>query len=104
MAIDTIVAANRSGPRARIQWRALAAVLLFVATCLAYYLACRRLGLATEWAFLMGFLPSWPLAVPAACRLTQRAGPLEALAWVAGAFSLYFWSVGAFLLWQAARV
>ena len=44
----------------------LALAVLFLAACLGYFHLCRQLGLAMQWIFLIGFLPSWPLAVPAA--------------------------------------
>jgi hypothetical protein len=82
----------------------IASVLAFLGLCLAYYDVCRRLTLAVAWVFLMGFLPSWPLAVPAAQRLLGGRRPLAALAWTLLAFSLYYGASSGFLLWRTASM
>ncbi len=104
VALNTIVSANREPKPAGTGWRSLAATALFLGACLAYYQACRRLSLATEWVFLMGFLPSWPAAVPTAYRWAHKERPVLDLVCVWLSFTLLFWSVGAVLLWQAASV
>lgn len=77
-------------------------VLFFLATCLLYFLACRRLSLAIEWLFLLGFLPSWLVAVPAVYRL-QGPGPLwRDFLWAALSLTAYFWAAGGIILWRAS--
>lgn len=41
-------------------WHGRIALLVFVVVCVGYFLACRRLSLAFEWSFLLGF----PAAIP----------------------------------------
>ncbi len=102
VALNTIVAVNRSGEPNRGKWRSLAVAAFFLAVCLGYYLACRRLSLATEWTFLIGFLPSWPIAIPTAYRLTARPRPVVDVLCVLLSYALFFWTVGAVLLWKGA--
>ena len=78
------------------------ATIFFLAVCLTYYLVCRRLSLAIEWIFLMGFLPSWPIAVPAAYRLQRPGHPIWDFVWATASFSAYFWSAAAMILWKAS--
>ncbi len=78
------------------------AVLFFLAVCLAYFLVCRRLSLAIEWIFLLGFLPAWPIAVPAAYKLDQAGPPWRDFLWAFLAFTAYFWSSAAIVLWRMA--
>jgi outer membrane protein assembly factor BamB len=104
VALNTIVSVNRSPRSRRGRWWSLAAAAFFLAVCLGYYLACRRLSLATEWAFLLGFLPSWPIAVPTAYRWASERRTVLDLVCVWLSFTLFFWSAGLVLLWQAARV
>jgi hypothetical protein len=86
-------------------WRSLAALGLFFAVALATFDLSRRLTLAITWVFLMGFLPSWPLAIPAAIALLRSVSrspgitrSLLALLLTLAAFTLYFWTSTAFLL------
>ncbi len=104
VALNMIVSVNQSSRPTRGRWWSLASVALFLAVCVGYYLACRRLSLATEWAFLVGFLPSWPAAVPTAYRFSRRPRPTVDTVCLWLSFTLFFWGVGALLLWQAARV
>lgn len=104
VALNVIVRAGRHARSRESHGGALMATLLFLGVCLAYFLVCRRLSRAVEWAFLLGFLPSWPIAVPAAYRL-QHEGPLwRDLLWAVLSFSAFFWAVGAFFLWKAATL
>lgn len=51
------------------RWFGPTAVWLLVLACVGYYELGRQLSLPFSWVFLMGFLPSWPLAIPLARRL-----------------------------------
>lgn len=102
MAINTIVWSGQSPRPGRAEFWSLLAGVFFLATCLAYYLACRRLSMATEWAFLLGFLPSWLIAVPTAYRFRRGVRLIGDVLWVLLAFTLFFWAAGAVLFWKAA--
>ena len=78
-------------------WPGAAMGLGLLAACLVYFHLCRVLGLAMEWVFLLGFLPSWPIAIPAAVRLRRDRHPAEDLAWALLSFSLFYWACGAYL-------
>ena len=93
-------AARRRGQRGA-SWLSEAAVALLLLGSLAYYDLCRRLTLAVNWTFLMGFLPSWPLAIPAAGSLLRGRRSWIVLLWTLAAFALYFWSSAGFSLGKA---
>lgn len=61
-----------------------------------------RAGLTFVAVRLMGFLPSWPVAIPAANRLTRRGRLWQDLLWAVAAFTLFFWSAGCYLLLRAS--
>ena len=73
-------------------------LLLFAATCLAYFLICRRLSLVFEWVFLIGFAAALPFSM---CGRFAFAGrrwhPLWTILWTAVAFAAFYWSSVAFL-------
>lgn len=77
------------------RWAAPCAAILFVLFCFGYYELCRRLNVAPAWLFLLGFLPSWPFAIPVANRLLRggKVGPTAV--WIVLAFSVFFWSSAA---------
>jgi putative Ca2+/H+ antiporter (TMEM165/GDT1 family) len=75
-------------------------VLVFLAECAAYYLACDRLSTPAGWGFLVGLLPAWPLAVRAARAGLAAKGVWEVLFWDFVAFSCHFWLSGAFTVWK----
>jgi hypothetical protein len=109
--LNTIVRAGKAGklaPKGPVpfsrRWPGLLVTLAFVAVCLAYYLVCRRLSMAIEWVFLMGFLPSWVVALPAAFKLHDDRPVWREALWAAGSFTALFWSAGGFILWKAATL
>ena len=106
VAQQVALAAICSGPgqagRKKSAWVSAAAVFGLLAVCLGYFHLCRQLGLAMQWVFLIGFLPSWPLAVPAARRMVRPGSFLVDAAWAVGVFSAYYWSAAAFLGWKMA--
>lgn len=63
---------------------------------------CRRLSLAIEWIFLLGFLPSWPIAVPAAYRLDRTGPPWRDILWAVLSFTAYFWASAGIVLSRTA--
>lgn len=104
LAVNTVVWSNQSPPPRRAQFWSLLAAAFFLAVCLAYYLVCRRLSLATEWAFLLGFLPSWLFAVPTAYRFRHDVRLFSDLLCVLLSFTLFFGAAGAVLIWKAAML
>ena len=96
-ALAGIFRASRHRDRNLPRWVALAGVFLFLATCLGYFHLCRRLDLAMQWVFLIGFLPSWPVAIPAARAMRSGGSLLRDLLWAVLAFSAYFWATAAFI-------
>lgn len=104
LALTAIVWASREPGVRTVRWVSLLAVLFFLGVCLSYFLVCRRLSLAIEWVFLLGFLPSWPIAVPAAYRLQCEARWPRDLFWTILSFSAYFWAAGGLILWKMATL
>ena len=102
--ITAIVASSGMSNRIRAGRLSVTAVILFFAVCLLYFDLCQRLDLAMQWVFLIGFLPSWPLAVPAAYVL-RRDGRLfwDVLLGLA-VFTTYFWACGAFIAWRLGNL
>lgn len=99
LALAALLGLRRVRARRAARWASVAVGLAFLAVCLAYFDLCRRLDLSTSWVFLIGLASSWPLALPAAAR-TRGGQPFgRDLAWAAGVFTLYFWSVGAYVAW-----
>jgi hypothetical protein len=83
-------------------WAGGAAFVLLVAAALSYFAITRSLSLAPAWYFLLTFLPAWPLALPAAWRLTRPGGLLGDFLGMLAAFSLYFWLAGGLMLLRTA--
>jgi outer membrane protein assembly factor BamB len=103
LALATLFAQKRHPEKNRFLLLSLAAGLGFVAVCLVYFHACRQLGLALQWGFLLGFVPSFPLAVPAAFWFARRPRLLRDVPLAAAVYTLFFWSSGGYLLWQGFR-
>ncbi|MFW5693408.1 MAG: hypothetical protein ACOCWL_04245, partial [Thermoguttaceae bacterium] len=101
-ALWATVASSRRRKLGQAAWWTVPAVLFFLAACLGYFVVCRRLSLAIEWIFLLGFLPSWPIAVPAAYKLDRPRPPWCDFFWAALSFSTYFWASAAIVLWRMA--
>ena len=99
-ALAAILSGSRRAQRRTSPWLSATAVFLFLGACLGYFHLCRQLGLAMQWIFLIGFLPSWPLAVPAARRMLRPGSFLHDLPWALLAFSTYYWACAAFVWWK----
>jgi hypothetical protein len=95
-------AAQRGEIDSKRRWRGRATLLLFLSLCLVYFLVCRRLNLASEWSFLIGF----PAAVPFVQlmkRYTSRSdlwATLTALALSGLAFAAFYGAGWAILAWR----
>jgi len=100
----TIVSTNEKQRSWRTQLVTTGATLLFLTACLVYFLACRQLSMALEWTFLLGFIPSWPIAVPAAYQLRGCRSLAKHLLWGLASFTAFFWSAGGMILWRAATM
>jgi hypothetical protein len=89
---------SQSHPEGRLaRWAGPVAAVAMVATIAAYYDLCRLLNLPMAWVFLIGLVPSWPLAVPLARRLGSIRGVLVHTLWASAAFALFFWASAAWL-------
>jgi outer membrane protein assembly factor BamB len=101
IALMSVCWTQRPGATAK-RWPAVAGAAFLVLTCLLYYDLTRRLSLGSAWYFLPTFLAAWPLAVPAARRLTRPGSYWADILWLFAAFSLYFWASAALMLWRTA--
>jgi hypothetical protein len=101
IAVTTSLWAGQCPTERRRGWWARGAGLLFLAGCGLYFHLCRRLGLAIEWAFLVGCLPVFPAA--AAVGWVDLRRPRWSWWWpfVGGilSFSAYFGACVLFLHW-----
>ena len=75
-----------------------AAGIGLVLVCVGYFYLCRRLSALHEWAFLVGLLPAFPIAVVTARRIVNKNQPLRNLALTALSFSIFFWACGGFMI------
>lgn len=101
-ATDSSMSAAQLSPHRRSAWRARGSILLFVAGCGLYFHLCRRMGLATEWSFLMGFVTACPAAM-IAMWFTARWNSWRPWLVVPGhvlGYTLYFWSSVALMKWR----
>jgi len=101
MAFVAILWGRRQSPTSRLSLLPLVAGFAFLTVCLSYFQLCRGLGLAPLWLFLLGFLPSWPVAIPAAYRLSRHGSLWRDLLWGWAGFSLYFASGAAYIVWRS---
>jgi outer membrane protein assembly factor BamB len=99
VALVAIFQRPRQGQSTKSWWFPAIAGLAFLAVSLGYFHVCRVLAMAAEWVFLLGFLPSWPIAIPAALRLRGDVHPIEDFSWGLLSFSLYYWAAAAYLIW-----
>jgi hypothetical protein len=97
LVLAAVASSQRISGKGVARWLGPAAAVGFVAVCAGYYDLCRLLNLPMAWVFLIGFIPSWPLAVPLALRLGRIQGAWSHWFWASSAFTLYFWASGAWL-------
>lgn len=64
---------SKTAVSSRKRWQDRFVGLGFFATCLGYFLLCRRLSLVTQWVFLCGFVGALPFLLVSR-RLSRRAG------------------------------
>jgi len=91
--------ASKNPPTPR--WMGYLVLALFLGICAAYFVLCRRMSLAFEWVFLVGF----PVVVPFALAIQKwrYSGWLRtviAILTVAVAFAAYYWSSVGVLIWR----
>ena len=93
-------ASNSAGHSSRL--RSFATLLLLFASCLAYFLLCRRLSLVFEWVFLCGFIAAAPFSIVGSMWFQDRTwrpaweGMLTLLA-----FASFYWASAAILIFKA---
>ena len=84
-----------SEPKARVRrWQDRMVAVAFVAICLGYFFACRRLSLVTEWVFLCGFAAACPILL-----LSRAVATRERLRLLLAEFAL---TLAAFLAFFAS--
>lgn len=99
VALTALLVRPESG--SRLAWLGRwAAVAGFFAVAFGYFHICRRLGMATQWVFLLGFVPSWPIALPAAALVARRPRLLRDAPLAVAGFALLFWSSVAYMSWR----
>jgi hypothetical protein len=100
VALQAIVQLERAKNERAVRWRARLAGTGFIGTCLLYFHLCRRASLVMQWVFLLGFLPA-AVASWLACRYSfQKRQPLWDILAAVACFSIYFWSVAAYVIWR----
>jgi outer membrane protein assembly factor BamB len=84
-----------------MKWRSRLIDAMFIVSCVGYYLVCRRLSLVFEWAFLCGFAAAFPFALAGAvCFSSRRWRAVWELLLTCAAFSAFYWSSVAVLMWK----
>ncbi len=97
LALGGLLRARRHREQRHGRWLPILSALALVGACLAYYDLCRRCDLAMMWLFLVGLVPSWPLALPAAAfQFATAVRPLREILWAVPAFSAYYWACAAY--------
>lgn len=101
LALETSLRAIRQPENAWAPWRARGTIGLLTLGCGIYFHLCRQLGLATEWAFLVGFPCTVPISL-AADRWLPLTGP-AAIGWLLPvgvvSYTAYYWGSVGFLQW-----
>jgi outer membrane protein assembly factor BamB len=90
---------RRHREQRRARWLPIASALVLLMACLVYYDLCRRCDLAMMWLFLVGLVPCWPLAVPAAYQFATAIRPFRDMLWAVLTFSAYYWVSAAYAIW-----
>jgi outer membrane protein assembly factor BamB len=101
LTLMALIWSGRQGEGRKPRLVSLAAFFSLLTVCLAYFQLCRHLGLAPQWIFLLGFIPSWPLAVPAAYHSLRRPRLLVDVLGTLAAFTLYYASCWALITWRS---
>ncbi len=82
-------------------WRARLVAFFFLATCLTYFLLCRRLSLVFEWVFLCGFAAALPFCLAAALWFRKKWWYVSWEALLTSiAFAAFYWSSVGILAWK----
>jgi hypothetical protein len=97
--LGTVFWAGRHREVRAARWLPVVAALILLAACVGYYDLCRRCDLAMMWLFLVGLMPSWPRAVPAAYQTAVAVRPCRDMVGAAIAFTAYYWFSAAYAWW-----
>jgi outer membrane protein assembly factor BamB len=75
-------------------------LLTFLGVCVFYFWLCRRLSLAFEWSFLMGFPAALPL-LWIVKRNVDKASSFSITQWLgsAAAFTAFYWTGAGIMIW-----
>ncbi|MEO8493661.1 MAG: PQQ-binding-like beta-propeller repeat protein [Planctomycetota bacterium] len=103
VAFQAAVAETRSrkqeGADRAVALRSVAAAVLLVVSCLAYFFLCRRLSLVFEWVFLCGFAAAAPFSIAGSRWFRERRWrAVWETALTALAFTSFYWGAAAILL------
>lgn len=77
------------------------ALLLFASSILLYAAACKHFYIVSGWGFLIGTAPALPILLRETRAIRSGARSTRPLIAIIIAFTVYFWSVAAFLPWQS---
>ena len=98
---EITVLSIQSSKKPKNPWIARSRLLVFLLVCLAYFWLCRRLSLAFEWTFLMGF----PFALPVlwVCKTdVEQNHRYNVKQWIYEmvAFTIFYWVGAGIILWK----
>ena len=68
----------------------------------SYYEGCKTIGMFVAWSFLVGFPFAFPLTFLAVRAALKERRAWIIVVWTALAFTMFFWSAQALLLWKAS--
>ena len=92
------ISLNRQALTVRDKIRSGLACLVFLISCLAYFLACRRLSLVFEWTFLFGFAAAIPFSIAGRSAFQSKRWHLWwKMLMTVFAFAAFYWSAVAVL-------
>ena len=83
-------------------WFARLAVIAFLLIGYSYYEGCKTIGMFVAWSFLVGFPFAFPLTFLAVRAALKERRAWIIVVWTALAFTMFFWSAQALLLWKAS--
>ena len=98
---EMVVLSAGSKSNGKNPWLARLMLVIFVVVCLAYFWFCRRLSLAFEWTFLMGFAFALPLLWLGKTDL-EKNGNYNFKQWIYDltAFTVFYWVGAGIIIWK----
>lgn len=101
MTLNAISWSERQTNPRQARWWSRGAGLGLLAASTLYFHVCRSLGMSIEWAYLIGFLPAFPVAAFCSRTLSRpgRFWPMTDPLLAVVSFSAYFWASAWFMKW-----